>query len=40
VNLVINKIVVHPRPKTPGYRTPRYGRWFFDPELVTVDWRA
>jgi hypothetical protein len=40
LNIVIDKIVVHPRPKRLGYRTPRYGRWIFDPELVTIDWRA
>jgi hypothetical protein len=37
---MINKIVVHPRPKTAGYWAPRYGQWFFDPELISVDWRA
>ena len=40
LNLLIDKIVVHPRPQTPGYRTPRYDRWRFDPQLITVDWKA
>ena len=40
LNLLIDKIVVQPRPQTPGYRTPRYDRWRFDPQLITVDWKA
>jgi hypothetical protein len=28
LNLLVDKIAVHPRPKRPGYRTPRYERWF------------
>lgn len=40
LNIVIDKIVVQPRPKTPGYRTPRYGQWFFDPTLIEIRWRA
>lgn len=40
LNLLIDKVVVYPRPKTPGYRTPRYERWIFDPELIEVIWRA
>ena len=40
LNVVIDKIAVHPRPRTPGYRTPRYERWFFDPELIEIRWRA
>ena len=33
LNLLIEKITVQPRPKTAGYRTPRYERWIFDPSL-------
>jgi DNA invertase Pin-like site-specific DNA recombinase len=40
LNLLIEKIVVHPRPKTPGYRTPTYETWRFDPGLIEVIWRA
>ena len=40
LNLVIDKIVVHPRPKPPGYRTPQYERWIFDPSLIEIRWRA
>jgi site-specific DNA recombinase len=39
LNLVINKIDVLPRPKTPGYRTPKYGPWIFDLELISIDWK-
>src|SRR5215203_3703878 len=40
LNILIDKIVVHPRPKTADYRTPRYERWIFDQSLIEIRWRA
>jgi site-specific DNA recombinase len=40
LNVVIDRIDVLPRPKTPGYRTPLYGRFRFDPALISIVWKC
>ncbi|SIS11161.1 recombinase family protein [Williamsia sterculiae] len=37
---LINQIIVHRRPRVPGYTYPGYKQWRFDPDLIEIRWRV
>ncbi len=37
---LINRVLVHPKPKVDGYYPPRYkDQYWFDPDLIVIKWR-
>jgi site-specific DNA recombinase len=40
IDLLIDRVVVHPKLGQSGYKLPRYKQWRFDPNLIEIKWRV
>lgn len=40
IDLLIDRVIVHPKPGQSGYKLPLYKQWRFDPELIEIKWKV